>query len=62
MRGLLTDFDWAGSVGKAKYPATLNISDIDWAGGVLVVAPAGPNQKRKMTLEMLEKLDGDMDK
>jgi hypothetical protein len=47
LRGLLTDFDWAGSVGKAKYPATLNISDIDWAGGVLVVAPAGPNQKGK---------------
>jgi len=32
-RGLLVDFDWAGRVGKAKYPPMLN-SQIEWANGV----------------------------
>ena len=52
-RGLLVDFDWAGKLGKAKYPPGLNISgEIDWADG------AAPDVKieKEHDLGMLEKL------
>jgi hypothetical protein len=53
-RGLLVDFDWAGPVGKTKYPAMLNISgEINWADGV---APAA-EVKKEHDLDMLEKLN-----
>jgi hypothetical protein len=57
-RGLLIDFDWAGPVGKAKYPAMLNKSgDINWADGV---AP-GAEIKKEHDLDMFEKLNLDAD-
>lgn len=34
----LLDFDWAGEMGKAKYPPDLNTADIIWPAGV---APGG---------------------
>jgi hypothetical protein len=50
-RGQLIDFDWAGPVGKAKYPATLNDSgQISWANGV---APA-IEIKQEHDIAMLE--------
>ena len=31
----IIDFDWAGNEGDATYPPTLNVSENDWAGGVM---------------------------
>ena len=53
-RGLLIDFDWAGPVGKTKYPAMMNDSgQINWANGV---APAA-EIKKEHDIEMLGKLN-----
>ena len=31
----LVDFDWCGSVGEGKYPADINLVDIEWPDGVV---------------------------
>jgi hypothetical protein len=37
--GLLADFNWAGPVGEARYPAMKTIlGKIDWANGVAFAA------------------------
>jgi hypothetical protein len=52
--GRLIDFDWAGPVGKTKYPGMLNDSgQINWAKGV---APAA-EIKKEHDIEMLGKLN-----
>ncbi len=53
-RGLLVDFDWAGPVGKAKYPPMLN-KEIGWADGV----DSATEIKKDHDLEMLNKLNVD---
>ena len=53
-RGLLVDFDWAGPIGKSKYPAMINESGaIKWAEGV---APA-VEIKKEHDIDMLGKLN-----
>ena len=53
-RGLPVDFDWAGPVGKAKYPPMLN-KEIGWADGV----DSATEIKKDHDLEMLNKLNVD---
>ena len=49
----LLDFDWAGEVGKAKYPATLNDSLPDWCPGAQRYAV----MRLEHDLEMLKELE-----
>ena len=54
-RGMLVDFDWAGTVGVDRYPATLDDSLPDWAAGVERYGVMRTEHDRAM-LKMLEEL------
>ncbi|EED84629.1 predicted protein [Postia placenta Mad-698-R] len=49
---MLIDFDWCGQEGEARYPPTINTSDINWAKGV----GAGNPIQKEHDLHMLRSL------